>query len=138
MASREDIVSAARRYLGVRYLHQGRTRQGIDCAGLVMLVARDCDIPACDVMGYGRVPDGSSLRATLDQQASPVEQYQPGDILLLRFRRDPQHLAIVTDHPHGLGMIHSYQGAGRVVEHRIDEQWAARVVAAYSYQGVSE
>jgi cell wall-associated NlpC family hydrolase len=34
------IVSAARSWLGVPWRHQGRTRQGVDCAGLVVLVGR--------------------------------------------------------------------------------------------------
>ena len=34
------IVAAARTWLGVPWRHQGRTRQGVDCAGLVVLVGR--------------------------------------------------------------------------------------------------
>jgi cell wall-associated NlpC family hydrolase len=34
------IIAAARSWLGVPWRHQGRTRQGVDCAGLVVLVGR--------------------------------------------------------------------------------------------------
>lgn len=132
MTTRAQIVAAARKWTGTRYQHQGRSRAGIDCAGLIVRVAQDCGLPVMDMTGYAPTPDGKTLRAALDEQALRVVLYQPGDILLLRFEKDPQHLAIVTDK----GMIHSYAGARKVVEHRIDETWAARIVAAYSFRGV--
>jgi cell wall-associated NlpC family hydrolase len=138
MATRKQIVAAARCYVGCRYRHQGRNRRGIDCAGLAVLVSRDCGLPVLDMAGYGTTPDGT-LIAQLDAQANPIprSQAQPGDIFLMRFNGDPQHLAIVADHPQGgLSIIHSYAGARKVVEHRVDEQWAARIVAAYSFRGV--
>lgn len=134
MIERASITAAARRYLGVRYVHQGRATVGLDCAGLVVRVARDLGIPAQDMAGYGRLPVGDALRQTLDAQAVPVAHYREGDILLIRFQLEPQHLAIVTDS----GMIHSYAAARKVVEHRIDSHWASRIVAAYSFPGVAE
>lgn len=133
--TRQSVVEAARSYLGVRYHHQGRTRAGLDCAGLIVCVAQDLGIPTtADISGYARTPDGVMLKALLDTAAVPVTAWQEGDILLLRFDAAPQHLAIVTE----AGMIHSYLAARRVVEHRLDEQWRARIVAAYAYPGVSE
>lgn len=138
MTTRSEIVAAARGFLGVRYQHQGRSRKGMDCAGLIVMVARACGIEARDMLGYARTPDGKSLQAHLDAQAPKTGQMQAGDILLMRFKREPQHLAIVTDYPFGgLAMIHSYAGAGQVVEHRIDKQWADRIVAVYSYPEVA-
>lgn len=132
MITRQAIVDAARRYLGVRYRHQGRSLAGMDCAGLIVRVAQDLGIKAIDMEGYGRTPDGNALKETLGSQAIPVRFHHRGDILLMRFDSDPQHLAIVTEY----GMIHSYAGARKVVEHRIDEQWAKRIVAAYAFPGV--
>lgn len=137
MSIRDAIVAAARSYLGCRYQHQGRVRTGIDCAGLIIAVAHDVGLPAEDMAGYARIPDGKALRRHLDSQAAPVAyaDRQPGDILLLAFDRGlPQHLAITTDY----GMIHAYAGARKVVEHRIDEMWAARILGAYRYPGVDE
>lgn len=137
MPTREQIVSAARRYLGVRYRHQGRNRQGLDCIGLLICVARDVGYVAeGDRLDYSRQHNGVALRAGLDANAVPiaVDQYKPGDILLMRFDTLPQHVAIVTDK----GMIHSFLTARRVVEHRLSDDWQARIVAAYSFPGVSE
>ena len=33
---RREIVDAARNWVGVPYRHQGRTRNGIDCVGLLL------------------------------------------------------------------------------------------------------
>jgi cell wall-associated NlpC family hydrolase len=132
MTTRQQIIDAARSYRGCAYHHQGRNRAGIDCAGLIVCVGRDVGIELRDMGGYPRTPDGKALRSFVEEQASRVTEYQPGDILLMRFERDPQHLAIVTDR----GMIHSYLGAGKVTEHGIDATWAKRIVAAYAFPGV--
>jgi cell wall-associated NlpC family hydrolase len=132
--TRDAIVMAARSYLSTRYHHQGRNRAGMDCAGLIVCVARDLGVDVGDVAGYARVPDGESLRQAVESQAQRVAVYKPGDILLMRFDGDPQHLAIVTDR----GMIHSYAQARKVVEHSIDVTWARRVVAAYQFPGVEK
>jgi hypothetical protein len=39
-----------------------------------------------------------------------------------------------TDH----GIIHSYSGIGKVVEHGFDERWQKRVTAAYRYPYFTE
>lgn len=81
------------------------------------------------------MPDGASLKATLDNCALvpiPVREFRPGDCLLMRFDEQPQHVAIVTN----CGIIHSYLAARRVVEHGLSADWRARIVAAYEFPGV--
>ena len=136
--SRAAVVAQARSYLGVRWHHQGRSRAGIDCIGLVIRVARDLGLSSYDITGYGRVPDGKTLRFTMHQQLQPLQREPlPGDVLLFAFERNPLHTAIVTDQPGGgLGMIHAYANMRRVVEHRLDATWRGRLVCAYAYPGV--
>lgn len=133
MITRKEIIAAAQSYLGVRYHHQGRSRAGIDCAGLLVCVARDVGISTNgDQMGYSRTPDGKSLKAALDGFGRRVDVFQPGDFLLMRFDSQPQHIAIVTD----VGIIHSYLSARRVVEHGLSDDWRARIICAYAFPGV--
>lgn len=133
MITRQKIIAAARSYRGCRYHHQGRTRAGIDCAGLLVCVARDVGIAVDgDQSGYSRTPDGASLKQALDSFGTPVDAFQPGDFLLMRFDAQPQHIAIVTD----VGIIHSYLSARRVVEHGLSDDWRARIVQAYAFPGV--
>lgn len=131
--TRKAIIDCARSYLGVPWRHQGRTSAGLDCGGLIIRVAHDLGLSTFDVDGYGREPDGVSLRAHLEAQAVRVLQGEAGDILLLRFVRYPQHLAIRTD----VGIIHTYAQVGAVVEHHFDSRWRARLVDVYAYPGLA-
>lgn len=134
MTTRADIVACARSYLGVRWHHQGRSRAGLDCIGLVIVVARELGLSDYDIDGYGRVPDGSSLRATMCEQMDLLKRPPlPGDVLLFQFQRNPLHTAIVTD----TGMVHAFANVRKVVEHRVDDVWRSRLVAAFGYRGVA-
>jgi len=145
MATREEIVREARTWLGTSFHHQGRIKNvGCDCIGLVVGVVHELDIPSLDGNGklsqhdntnYGRMPDGKSLKAQLDRFLNPIslKDIQPGDILLLKFEKEPQHVAIISDyHGSGLGMIHCYAQSRKVVEHRLDDLWKDRIISAYS------
>lgn len=141
-----DVVTEARTWIGTRYHHQARLKQvGVDCVGLVIGVARELDLIArdFDVGGYSPTPDGTSLKRGCAEflDAVSLGDVRPGHVLLLRFRREPQHMAIVADYLHGgLSMIHADGGAAtnRVVENRVDEKWRSRVVAAYALRGLAE
>lgn len=132
IVTRADIVSEARKNLGVRWHHQGRSRAGIDCIGLVIKVAHALGLSTFDIIDYSRQPDPTMLRALMAEHMTPVDAPQLGDVLLMRFETEPQHVAIVTD----IGMIHAYAQARRVVEHRLDSQWRSRVLGYYQYKGI--
>ena len=56
--STAQVVAAGRCYTGVRWHHQGRTRAGLDCAGLIIRTAHDLGLSEFDLADYGRLPDG--------------------------------------------------------------------------------
>jgi len=94
-----------------------------------------------DITNYGRLPVPAEMRKVLDANLTRVEKadMQIGDVVWMRFLGEPQHLGIVGDyHLGGLSLIHAYNGSGlrKVVEHRIDEQWLARIVAVWRFPGV--
>jgi cell wall-associated NlpC family hydrolase len=120
------LIAAARAYLGVPFVHQGRSRHGLDCIGLVVCAARDIGLTLADRTDYPRDPNGL-LPLEMARQFAPVESPQAGDILLMRFRGEPQHVAILA----GATLIHGYASIGRVVEHGMDAKWRRRIVAAY-------
>jgi cell wall-associated NlpC family hydrolase len=121
-----DFIAAARSYVGVPFRHQGRTRHGVDCIGLVVCAARDIGLTLADRTDYPRDPNGL-LPLEMARQFAPVESPQAGDILLMRFRGEPQHVAILA----GATLIHGYASIGRVVEHGLDAKWRRRIVATY-------
>lgn len=131
------IVSKAREYLGVPWVHQGRDKtKGVDCSGFVINIYEELTGEELSWLpkDYARVVDGPMMRAWCDFCLDRVHdrQPQPGDILLLRIRREPQHLAVVTDY----GIIHAHQGVGKVVETRLDERWRKRIVEVYRFKEV--
>jgi len=141
---RAEIVAAAREVLGTPYGHQGRVGGlALDCAGVPVYVAQRLGVPLADFTRYGRAPVPAEMRSALNANLRrvPVADLAPGDVVWMRFGGVPQHLGIVGDYRHGgLSLIHAYNGAGldRVVEHRLDATWRARIVACWRYPGVDQ
>lgn len=135
MIKQSAIVAAAREAVGTRFKHQGRTvGVALDCAGLAQHVAASVGIETTDVEGYPRTPFSGQLEATLEAQPSLVQaqDMQPGDVLLMRFDKEPQHLAIYA----GETIIHAYAKARIVCEHDFTPEWRSRVVRIYRFSGV--
>jgi cell wall-associated NlpC family hydrolase len=133
----DDLLNHARQCLGTPFRHQGRlVAFGLDCAGVVIHVARQIGAGPIDVAGYGRHPANGELERTLDAQPClervALSDRAAGDVLLMRFASDPQHLAICT----GEGIIHAYESVGLCCEHRLSSLWAARIVRVYRFRGI--
>lgn len=128
----DTILAAARACIDTPFMHQGRVPGvGLDCIGLVIAVARRFyDLP--EIEAYGRVPAQGRLQSGMDLHPllRRVSGPEPGDILLMRFRHEPRHVAFFA----GDTIIHSYAQVGRVVEHRLDARWASRIVRAYRFK----
>lgn len=132
-----EIVAAARAYLGVPFHHQGRVRAGLDCAGLLIVVARDLGLDPLDLITYDHDPDPDTPRAYLEAQpflvrVSPYDR-QIGDILLMclgaRTMRG-HHLGIASD----IGIIHAYAPARMVVETALDASLSRSIIGVYRWQ----
>ena len=128
----DEIVNAARAYVGIPYRHQGRTRRGLDCVGLLIRCAHDLNISDFDINGYSRIPSGAMMSRLMAEQMDRLNDsaYQCGDVLHMAFDRQPQHIAIVSNLS-PLRIIHADSVAGAVVEHSLDQQWLARVRGHY-------
>ena len=142
MTSRTQVVEAARGWLETPFHHQARLKGvGVDCVGLVIGVARELALVPqdLDVVGYPRTPDGTSLMATIRQHMTEIDRssMQPGDVIVVSFDRDPQHLAILGDYRHGgLSIIHAAGNTGRVIETRLMFSNAMTFVAAFALPGI--
>lgn len=131
-----EVIAAARSFIGTPFRHLGRTPgKCLDCAGLAVVVANTLGLEVDDRDAYGRVPAGGLLESMLDAQPClkrVFRTYQEGDLLLMRFKGDPQHLAICG----GDTIIHAWQAVGKVAEHRFSDEWRSRVVRVYEFVGV--
>jgi cell wall-associated NlpC family hydrolase len=132
--SSDEVVAAARAYLGVPFRHQGRTRTGLDCLGLTGCALRDAGLKVRDSTAYGRRPDYRRLARAADGELIRLERSAPlraGVIVMFR-DADWIHVGIMTGRR---SFIHA-RGAegGSVVEHILDDQsWAPRLVAAWRH-----
>jgi cell wall-associated NlpC family hydrolase len=130
----DEIIAAARAELGTPFVHQGRLPgKALDCIGLAIVVARTWHTVE-DTAAYGRSPLNGLLQAGFDAHPllERIAQPEPGCILLMRFGKNPQHVAICA----GETVIHSYGTVGKVVEHRFSDVWRARVVRSYRLRGI--
>lgn len=135
------IVDAARAYVGAPFRHQGRTKRGIDCVGVLIAVARDLGVMRADedYTGYGRHPSPVELMRCVSNHCTRRRDglREPGDIAVMRWEAQPQHAAIITRLPDGReGILHSYANARACVEHGITAQWIERIVGdVYELKG---
>ena len=140
------LAEAARRFLGVPFLHQGRDPVvGLDCIGLLAAAAREAGLTRYlvhDRQDYGRDPHGGLLEARLRAcfgepvAGSPVDLalLHEGDVLAMRFAGPVRHVGIVGVRDYEgpqLTVIHTDNGVGRVTEHRIDDKWRRRIALVF-------
>ncbi|MFM9889621.1 MAG: C40 family peptidase [Rickettsiales bacterium] len=145
MSIAQDIVVQARGWLNTPFHHQARLKAvGCDCLGLVVGVVDELGLKdsagtllaSYDEVTYSREPDGAYLMQKLVGllEEIPIAEKRAGDLGLFNVRDNPQHVAIFTDYEGTLGMIHCYAQARRVVEHRLDDDWASRLVKVFRWQ----
>ena len=140
MTTGAEVVQAARGHMDTPWVHQGRTPGvALDCAGLVICVARQLGlVPAdMDVNGYTRAPDGSML-AWCEAHMTRIPDLELGAVIVVVCDQQPQHMGIVADYRHGgWALAHATNAAGRVVETRLMFARNLRLVAIYRMPGVA-
>lgn len=135
MLTKTAIVEEAKTWMGTPFKHQGRIKGlGVDCVGLIIGVAHTFQLTDFDYTHYTHQPDGFLMRQLLDQhlQSISIQAAKAGDIVLMRFETQPQHVGILSHY----GIIHAYAQVRRCVEHRLDAVWRSRIVGAYAYPRV--
>lgn len=135
---RAAVIGVARTYVGTPFVHQGRAPgHGLDCIGVIVCVGRTLGLFDYDQTDYPRLPVGDMTLlphiARAGFTAVAPSQARPGDVLLMRVLREPQHVALLTDR----GVLHAWLQAGAVVEHRLEPFWRGRIVGAFSFPGVN-
>lgn len=134
-----DVVRVARGLLGVKYRHQGRSREGVDCIGLPVCVRAELGLPTLDVEGYARRTTDSEMLDFCRSHMREVrrDQLAPGDLLVC-MHDVTRHMAIVADYPGGgLSIIHAHLPNKKVVECRLDDQFMKTVRGCFRFPEVT-
>lgn len=91
-------------YVGLPFLRCGRTREGLDCWGLVSLVLSEqygISLPDYSGTGWGNGP-ARAVAETIEREAGaywrevPASGAQPGDVLLMTARGLPIHVGVLV------------------------------------------
>jgi cell wall-associated NlpC family hydrolase len=135
----DTVVAGARAYLGVPWRHQGRSLRGLDCAGLVVLVARDLGLADYDATGYGRRAQGfgfvEHFRGNMDAVAVP--DGRPGDVLVFADQAYPCHCGFLTSR-HGVPhLLHAHATRRQVIEEPYAGEWPLKVKFAFRFRGLA-
>lgn len=135
--SRLDIAD----YIGIPFLTHGRTREGLDCWGLVRLVYHErfgIDLPSL-AEGYADATlDRSGVCSLVEAErpawilVTPGEE-QPGDVVLLRLRGLPVHVGVVTRPG---WMLHVTAGVETTEERFDDGLWKLRVAGVFRHRAL--
>lgn len=142
MTRNEQIVRAARGWIGTPYRHQASARgAGTDCLGLLRGVWREV-LGAEPEQVPAYTQDWSEPAGREDLLAAglrwlvrkPESEAAPGDVLLFRMRAGSvaKHLGIVGSVSARPTFIHAYTGHG-VVETALSAPWARRIVARFAF-----
>ena len=127
------FVAAARSYVGVPWRHRGRSRTGVDCIGLVLLVAREVGMDLPDPAPYAREPQGTRLLEGILAHTTRMAEAAPGDVLLFRLGLYGGHVGIASVHP-AWGVpacLHAYAPRRQVVEQPMDAELRAALLGAF-------
>lgn len=142
---REDVVAAARRWIGTPYCHQAAKRgAGSDCLGLVRGVWRELygdepePVPPYS-MDWSEPQHEERLWAAARRHLveRPAAKLCPGSVILMRMRAGAvaKHLGIVTVAGTAPRFVHAYSGHG-VIESPLGVPWQRRIVACFDFRGV--
>ena len=138
LVTADAVIAEARLWLGVPWRHQGRTRAGVDCAGLVVMVARRLRLADYDATGYSRRASGFDFVRHFQaaMAAVRVAEAVPGDVLVFADGAYPCHcgfLSLWQDHPH---LIHAHVSRRQVVEEPYIGEWPGSVRFAFRFHGI--
>lgn len=136
MATGQQLVDAARGWLGVPFRHQGRSRYGVDCIGLIILARNELvkDPTALKTpTNYRRNPNGKLLEL-FPRFAEQIDRPEPGAVAVIGWPRQihPSHVAILTPDT----MIHAYHSSRGVVENGYREQWVRWTKSLWRLKGI--
>jgi cell wall-associated NlpC family hydrolase len=126
---RQELIDAARRYIGTPWQHMGRNKYGLDCAGLLVITVYDVLKAWVEVSDYSPWPRPAVMREICNRilVRSDQKSMMPGDVILLYVPGiGVCHMGWYA----GNTLIHASNEAGmkKVVEHSIHPDWNLRGV----------
>jgi len=123
-------------YIGLPFAKQGRSRQGVDCWGLVYIFYKEVfgiELPTytdayTDPMNRQEVQNAFEDHAADLWNKIPPADAQPGDCILFSIHTRPIHVGIMID---AIRFLHVQEGIDSVIERITSERWNKRIEGVY-------
>lgn len=139
MLSRKNVQIEALSWVGTRWKHQGRNHNGVDCVGLIIMVAHALEYPYQDEKGYSRRPAGFDFLGAFRKQMDeiPNNEVQPGDVVVFKDTHYPCHCGIVVELYNSLYMVHSHAIHRRVIIDNFQDSkvWSSKWCNTFKFWG---
>lgn len=138
MTTRAEVITELRTWIGVPWRHQGRSRFGIDCIGLVTVMAAMLEgsevVAQHDRMDYARTPNRYDLAGVFDVFCDRImfDAVQDGDILVFADGPYPCHVAVAATLDGRRSMIHAAARLRKVSEELVTDFWRSKLTHCYA------
>lgn len=134
----DQIVDYARSYKGVKWKHMGRSRQGVDCAGLVIMVAKRIGYkdPNFNTTNYARLPEGYNFINYFKDHLTqiPNNACTKGDVLVVKAQsRYPCHCGILNIDDNGYKTFIHASAKDKMVLEEPYEHFRTRHVGTFRF-----
>jgi len=131
-------MNFANQYIGLKFKNRGRTKEGVDCWGLVRLIYKEqfnIELPSYD----DEYKSSHNIRETqeaINEHAKewiPItkELVSPGDVVVLRLSGYPTHVGMVIEKNK---MLHIIDGTDAVIENYTGRLWEHRIVGFFRHK----
>ena len=136
---RETIIAEARSWLETPWRHQGRTKRGIDCAGLIIRTGNDLKLLNYDVKAYPRHTsrDAFIRHFQANMKEKHVSQRKPGDVLLFKDGIYACHCGIIATKEGRETVIHAYINRGKTVEEPLIGDFLKKMTHCFEFAGLA-
>ncbi|QIV65823.1 cell wall peptidase [Mesorhizobium phage Cp1R7A-A1] len=138
MVSRNDIVNAARQYLGVPFRKGGRDKNSLDCVGLLIMIHKDLGLPIDDDTGYTFSPTANvqMIQKFVFGQSDPGGMVpKHGQIAVMIDSHFPMHFGIITKDGDRTQFINANTKERRVVEQDFGN-WRSKLTHLREFKGL--
>ena len=126
--TRLDFVNAAKAYLDVPYVYKGRSKGGMDCAGLLIKTLNSTVLPDYNFLNYGVNPNPKHVRKELLNISEQISEIEYGCLLVLKLHGLGNHIAIYIEDNN---LLHTYGRAGKVIVEKYTLYWQKKLDSIY-------
>lgn len=151
--TRRQFIEETRKYIGIKFAHQGRNQAvGIDCGGLILIVAKSLNLSELEYLGYADFPHDGKFEQLLTEHADYAgfessyphrfngTEFKTGDLLSFDYNNGEgiRHLAVVSNWDgRRFWVIHSMPEYG-VCETPLAHPFSVATLKAWSVRGLIE